>query len=101
MNLTTFVLIMVQLVPMVLELTQKAEKVYKGLQQGVLKKNYVMDGIQQGFNIGAYFDKDLARYMGYVLNIADKLIDVFVYAANITGVFETSQRIDTRPKGGN
>lgn len=86
------------LFPKIMKSARTAEKLYTGIKEGRIKKQYVMDFIRDTFDIRDYFDSDLDKNMGIVMNIADKGIDFLVSVLNMTGRFQTTSRIDTRPK---
>ena len=71
----------IQLMPMIVQGIQKAEKLYTGLKEGVIKKQYVMDLIRNGFDIGSYYTTDLDRHMATVMRIADAGIYFWVVVA--------------------
>lgn len=95
MSIAAIIAIIVQLLPIVFDLIQKAEGIYTGIKQGSLKKSYVMDTLE-GIILGSsqFFDLFKGREDS-IMKFADFIIE---FVGDSTGIFGTPYKIDISPK---
>jgi hypothetical protein len=86
------------LVPIVIKVVADMEDTYKDIKSGSVKKSKAMGIINDILSAGGLFAPIFERNKGGVLDVASSLIDMVVRFANLTGVFQTTTKIDYRPE---
>jgi hypothetical protein len=100
MNLISIITLVLQITPKLLDAILYAEKLYSGMKQGKLKKQYVMRIIENAIESGEIIHPVISAYKQQFINALSQFVDSLVAIMNATGVFSDKVKIDTTPKEG-
>lgn len=89
------------LVPLIVSTIMNVEETVKGLLQGDVKKQKVMDVIKAVLQTKDFFMKSNDAETAQIYNLVSDAIDFFVKAFNYLGLFKTSKKVDFSPTEGN
>ncbi len=85
------------LVPVIVSAILSVESIYKGVKEGVLKKERVMDLIRAFLETKDYFVGASEATRSQIFALVDDAIDFIVSAFNYLGLFKREDKADFSP----
>ncbi len=85
------------LIPIIVTTVLDVESVVTGVKMGSIKKNKVLQIIQNVLTTKSYFTDNDTDGQNMIVNLVSQFIDALVSAMNLLGVFSTSEKLDFTP----